>query len=192
MQHTILRAGCCLFSLLLPTALDAQQTRPPGMPAVAGTLAGQRADVPPQGSSANRWRYSFHNGHWWYYRDGGRWAYWTGTTWADYEPKSYGHWYVQQKMAEYDAELARFDARLMRPYRSPLFTEGNSGIATYNYRGPTTAPGLTSPSSVTSPWPGTGGIRSGLFSPRAFDGRLNPATSIGGYMGGALRGPSGY
>ncbi|MGH7134558.1 MAG: hypothetical protein ACREHD_02395, partial [Pirellulales bacterium] len=129
---------------------------------------------------------------WWYYRDGGRWAYWAGSGWADYEPKTYGRWYVRQKLAHYDAELARFDARLMRPYMSPIFADGYSGIARYNYRGPISARGLTSPSLITSPWAGSGGIRSGLLTPRGFDGRLNPATSIGGYMGGALRGPGGY
>lgn len=188
MRRVVLGAGS-LLALLLPSAIRAQQTEAPRTPAarvapLAEALSGQRADVPPQGSSGNRWRYTFHNGHWWYYRDGGRWAYWTGTKWLDFEPKSYGRWYVNRKMADYDAEVARFDARLMRPYMSPSFTDGYSGWNTLNYRSPMT--------SATSPWARSGGISSGLFTPRGFDGRLNPATSIGGYMGGALRGPFGY
>lgn len=191
MRRIILHLGSCFLSLLLPTALYAEQAP------IAGALSAQRADLAPQSSSANRWRYSFHNGHWWYYRDGGRWAYWTGTKWLDYQPKSYAHWYVHQKMADYDAELARFDARLMQPYMSPSLIGGASGIANYNYRGPMTRPSLTSPLPLTSPWAQSGGAgygaaSSGLFTPRGFDGRLNPATSTGGYMGGALRGPAGY
>jgi hypothetical protein len=197
MRGIVFSAACGFLYLLLPIVLYAEQAPAPdtaaALPApVAGPLSGQRADVLPEGSRANRWRYSFHNGHWWYYRDGGRWAYWTGADWRDYESKSYQRWYVERKMADLDRQLARFDARWMQPYMSESFTDGYSGWATYGYRGLTPAYGLTSPRATMSPWSGSGGVSSGMFTPRGYDGRLDPATSIGGYMGGALRGPFGY
>lgn len=185
MRRYMLTVGLC-SAILFATKLSAQNASPPvpSEPAVEDALAGQSADLPPRGSSANRWRYSFHQGHWWYYRDGGRWSYWTGKEWRDYEPKSYARWHVKQKMADYDARLARFDARWMQPYMSDHFTDGYSGFSTLNYRGPAT--------TTASPWSAYGGVTSGIFTPHAYDGRLNPATSVGGYMGGALRGPFGY
>lgn len=143
----------------------------------------QRRELPPRGLSENRWRYSFHRGHWWYYRDGGRWAYWTGLKWVDYEPTAYRLWYIRQEMTDLDDRLARFDAR-MRPYLSGSFgrSDGNGPIS------------LSEPMWDYEVWqPSFGGaVGGGLFYPRAFDGRLNPATSIGGYMGSALSGPFGY
>lgn len=147
-------------------------------------LASQRPDLPPQGSPANRWRYSFHQGHWWYYRDGGRWAYWTGRQWLDYEPQSYRRWYLRQKMADYDAELARFNV-LMRPYMSSSFSRGYVGGGPLMLSEPNWDDGLARPGLPTSTW------GDGLFSPRPFSGRLNYGTSIGGYMGNILSGPFG-
>jgi hypothetical protein len=190
MGGALFLSSCGLLTLLVPTALPANQSPSPQegavVPAVvAGGLARQRPNLPPRGSSRNHWRYSFHNGHWWYYLDHGRWAYWTGSQWVDFEPKSYHRWHVRQKMADYDAELARFDSRLMRPYLSQSFTNGSPVWGLLGYALP------AMPYRTASPSQGSGGAGGQLFSPRAFDGRLNPATSVGGYMGGALRGPFG-
>lgn len=201
-MRKIMLYGSCFF-LFLPSALYAvpRGQSPPVKPRpAADALAGQRSDLAPRSSPANRWRYTFHDGHWWYYRDGGRWSYWTGADWRDYEPKSYRRWYVRQKMAQFDAKLARFDNGAMRAYLSPSLTEnlsgGYSGGAAYNYRGPVAASSPASALPITAPWARGGwsasrALGAGLFTPRAFDGRLNPATSTGGYMGGALRGPFG-
>lgn len=145
--------------------------------------SGQRPGVRPKGSTPNRWRYSFHNGHWWYYRDGNRWAYWNGAGWRDYEPKSYRQWHTKREMDALNAQMARFDARTMAPYLSSSLLGGlDGGPMTLNHgRGYLVAP----------PFPSSGGTLE-IFTPRAYDGRLNPATSAGGYMGGALRGPFGY
>ena len=183
-----LACGVCAFAILLCGGARAEQSRPlrTTEPAATapGALARQHRDFRPRGSPANRWRYSFHNGHWWYYRDGGRWAYWTGLRWLDYQPDSYRRWYIAQKMADYDAELARFNASLMWPYMSDSFGGYTGG-------GPLL---LSEPSSnygLSQPLLGRGGVSGGLFYPRPFDGRLNYGTSIGGYMGSALRGPFG-
>ncbi|HVA51196.1 MAG TPA: hypothetical protein VNH11_32945 [Pirellulales bacterium] len=186
MWRTGFQAACLLA--VLPAAVLAAGPRTGGVSSrPLATLdpmhVRQRPETPPQGSAANRWRYSFHNGHWWYYRDGGHWAYWNGTQWLGYEPKSYQRWYLKEKMAEYNAELARFDAQTMAPYMAGSFQNDLlRGGPVYLGR---------QPYSV-SPWPQSSGAGVGLFTPRPYNGRLNPATSVGGYMGGALRGPSGY
>ncbi len=174
----------CLSTALLASAAGAEpsQRRDTNEPPATspGALERQRRDLAPVGSPENRWRYSFYHGHWWYYRDGGRWAYFTGLEWVDYEPRSYRLWYIRQEMTDLDARLARFDAR-MRPYLSGSFSGGSSG-----------GPLLLSEPDLDygfSPWLGGSATGGGLFYPRAFDGRLNPATSIGGYMGGILRAP---
>ena len=146
-------------------------------------LTGKQADARPRGSAANRWRYSFHNGHWWYYRDGGRWAYWNGHEWRDFEPKRYRQWYAQREADAMSARMARFDERTMAPYLSHTFLEGLDGGPMALRRG-----GIY---PVAPSLPSSGGALE-VFTPRPYDGRLNPATSVGGYMGGALRGPFGY
>lgn len=154
----------------------------------AGTPAGQKVDLPPRTPAENRWRYSFRNGHWWYYRDGGRWAYWTGALWRDYEPGSYRRWLINQQLAEYNAELARFDARALGPYMDDRFHSFSPGFPGGAFPG-----GLAQQPSFAAPalprGGDYGGSSFGVFSPRPFDGRLNPATSTGGYMGSALRAP---
>lgn len=189
LMKRVLASGVCSFAVLLANAARADEALrlstgdPPAT--VAGALDRQHRDFRPRGSAANRWRYSFHNGHWWYYRDAGRWAYWTGLKWLDYQPNSYRRWYIAQKMADYDAELARFNV-LMRPYMSDGFSSGFS--SGYVGGGPLILSQPSSDYGLSRPW-GGGGMGGGLFYPRAFDGGLNPGTSIGGYMGGILRAP---
>lgn len=186
------RASACIgwvCTILMLTAARAEQSLPRQatneQPATAAdALDRQHRDYRPRGSPANRWRYSFHNGHWWYYRDGGRWAYWTGIQWLDYRPSSYRRWYIQQKMTDLDAQLDRYDA-LIRPYMSDRF-------GGYIGEGPVLLSEPMSDYGISQPLLDGGGFGSELFYPRPFDGRLNPATSIGGYMGSALRGPFGY
>ncbi|HWB14235.1 MAG TPA: hypothetical protein VG826_33720 [Pirellulales bacterium] len=173
----------CVLASALAAATGSPQDAARKPPAIEGGLAQQRSNLPPRTSTENRWRYSFRNGHWWYYRDGGRWAYWTGDRWYDYDPKSYHRWYINQRMADLNDDLARFDARTLRPYMDGRFPDLGGGPAYLPQSGPYPAvPGL----------PGYGAGSVDLFYRGSFDGRLNPATSTGGYMGGALRGPFGY
>jgi hypothetical protein len=44
-------------------------------------------DPPPEISpNAERWRYSFHNGSWWYFTPERKWLYWSQGRWVDYLP----------------------------------------------------------------------------------------------------------
>jgi hypothetical protein len=39
--------------------------------------------------TGDQWRYTFHNGEWWYWLPANRWVYWRGNRWNDYNPKTY-------------------------------------------------------------------------------------------------------
>ena len=67
----------------------------------------QSPDRPPQVPPEVRWRYRFRNGHWWYWREDGSWAFWSGTQWYKYAPQSYRRWYLQWRLAQDEAEVAR-------------------------------------------------------------------------------------
>lgn len=43
----------------------------------------------PAGNRANRWRYRFHNGRWWYYGQAKQWSYWDGAVWRAYNRQIY-------------------------------------------------------------------------------------------------------
>lgn len=48
---------------------------------------GSDYDPPPDISpNAERWRYSFQNGHWWYLTPQRKWLYWSEGRWVDYLP----------------------------------------------------------------------------------------------------------
>ncbi len=124
------------------------------------------------------WRYRFHNGHWWYWLPSNHWAYWTGAGWQNYEPNAYARWHLEQLKAKYRAEVAQFEAlraaQAMDGYPQDLGTySADYGYPVLYYGG------------------GWGG---GVFGSPSYlqQGDLNIATSVGGYMGGALRGPAGY
>ena len=36
-----------------------------------------------------QWRYTFHNGEWWYWLPTARWVYWRDNQWNDYNPQTY-------------------------------------------------------------------------------------------------------
>lgn len=42
------------------------------------------------GNLADRWRYKFHNGRWWYYDRSNAWSYWAGNAWTRYRPPASG------------------------------------------------------------------------------------------------------
>ncbi len=107
----------CLTALLLPgVALGEQapsaEPRGEQSPALMRGLARQSAEKPPQAPAAERWRYQFHHGHWWYWRKGGQWDYWTGTAWKEYSPDSYRRWYLEWRLAQNEAEMARLRAMM--------------------------------------------------------------------------------
>lgn len=42
-----------------------------------------------QGQNQDPWRYTFHNGEWWYWLPTNRWVYWRDHRWNDYRPQTY-------------------------------------------------------------------------------------------------------
>ena len=42
-----------------------------------------------QGQGQDQWRYTFHNGEWWYWLPADRWVYWRDNRWNDYDPKTF-------------------------------------------------------------------------------------------------------
>ncbi|HUY92674.1 MAG TPA: hypothetical protein VMV10_28295 [Pirellulales bacterium] len=110
----------CWVVLLLPGAALAEPPRSSqlGAPratnerpaAVADASVRQSADTPPQVPAAERWRYRYQNGHWWYWGKTGAWSFWTGSRWVAYSSDSYRRWYREWRLAKNEAELARLKA----------------------------------------------------------------------------------
>lgn len=112
-MHPVVLRVVCLAAILLPAAAAADLPPSRSQPAASrlGAHVRQSADLPPRAQAADRWRYQFKNGHWWYWRDG-EWSYWTGTSWIKYSADSYRRWYAERRLAEDEAELARLKAML--------------------------------------------------------------------------------
>ena len=43
------------------------------------------------GPTPRSWRYTFHNGEWWYWLPTSRWVYWRDNRWNAYDPKTYAY-----------------------------------------------------------------------------------------------------
>lgn len=80
-------------AVLASGSLLAQETFKGG-PEASGTAI--RGSSNESAGAANRSRYRFHNGHWWYYTRGDQWSYWTGDAWARYDRQGYGEWFNRQ------------------------------------------------------------------------------------------------
>lgn len=66
-----------VFAGLLPTLLAT-------VPATAdGPSARSAMQKAPQGQPANRWRYLFYEGRWWYWKPNAQWSYFDGRRWVD-------------------------------------------------------------------------------------------------------------
>lgn len=110
-------------------AVRAQTTRraetSPTQPTAKVRLPRQSPNVPPQAPPAERWRYRFYNGHWWYWRGGGRWAYWSGKQWHEYEADSYTRWRQEQELERIETELARLKAQVRTRGRGFTYRGGH-------------------------------------------------------------------
>jgi hypothetical protein len=56
-----------------------------GLPAAQS--AEQRAKQDKQ--DQEQWRFTFHNGEWWYWLPANRWVYWRDNHWNDYDPQTF-------------------------------------------------------------------------------------------------------
>jgi hypothetical protein len=54
-------------------------------PGVSAARVAEQAPAPVK----EAWRYTFHNGEWWYWLPAGRWVYWRDDRWNDYTPRTY-------------------------------------------------------------------------------------------------------
>jgi hypothetical protein len=49
-------------------------------------------DLPPEiPPNADKWRYMWHEGHYWYYQPSGRWSYWSAGRWVEYSASKYAN-----------------------------------------------------------------------------------------------------
>jgi hypothetical protein len=148
------------------------------------------------------WRYRKFNGQWWYYLPNQQWARWDGRQWSIPSPRAgdYQEWRHQQLAGRYsdsaarDAEMRRREVDRWREQASKKYSNGLAQsdadyhaqvdrfhdylmITPYDYRIGTQGHGL---------------FEANPDRTIANTGRFNYATSMGGYMGGALRTPYGY
>jgi hypothetical protein len=56
---------------------------------MAGGLSTIQAAEQSATQGQDQWRYTFHNGEWWYWLPANRWVYWRDNRWNDYNPKAY-------------------------------------------------------------------------------------------------------
>ncbi len=56
---------------------------------LASGLSAIRAAEPNAAQGQDQWRYTFHDGEWWYWLPANRWVYWRSNQWNDYNPRSF-------------------------------------------------------------------------------------------------------
>jgi hypothetical protein len=72
--------------LVNPSAPSATITSPTIM---SPTIMGPTSDIPPQpefSPNAEKWRYTWFSGRWWYRQPNNRWSYFSDGRWVDYAP----------------------------------------------------------------------------------------------------------
>ncbi len=57
--------------------------------AQAADKAADKTADKPQAQSQNQWRFTFHNGEWWYWLPENHWVYWRNNKWNDYNPRTF-------------------------------------------------------------------------------------------------------
>ena len=170
----------------------------------------------------DRSRYRYHEGRWWYWLPEGRWAIWGDNQWTIYNPqaglgllpppspvpwsRAYIDWRGTQFAGRYSPEAANLEAASRREtdaWRKRLTGQASGGVGTKNSAlnidsdFASRIDSMQDRLSIT-PYDYRIGQRGhGLFEANPdrtifSSGRLNYATSSGGYMGSALRGPFGY
>lgn len=152
--------------------------------------------------SSPRSRYRKLNGQWWYWLPNHQWAAWDGKTWKVPSPKAsdYQEWRQRQFADRYSNSAAEDDAMRRRDVdrwrkQSSGQSVASTGRADADYHGQI---GRLHDTLMITPYDyHIGEAGHGLFEANpdrviGNSGRMNYATSNGGYMGGALRSPYGY
>ena len=184
----------------LPSAVHGQV--PSVAPLQSPDARQMRAPDPSPAPSTASWRYRKFNGQWWYFLPNQQWARWDGRNWTIPTPKGsdYQEWRHQQFAGRFSDSAAQDDSMRRREvdrWRASTGQQRSTQLAQSdaNYRAQVDR---FHDNLMITPYDyriGTSGH--GLFDANpdrtiANSGRMNYATSGGGYMGGALRSPFGY
>ena len=186
----------------LPTVADAQNSAAPLAAQGSADDARQQLAGPGGRQGARGSRYRKFNGQWWYFLPNQQWAQWDGRQWIIPSPKAgaYQEWRHEQFAGRYsdsasrDAEMRRGEVDRWRAQAAKTYSKAQTQsdadyhaqvdrfhdylmITPYDYRIGTQGHGL---------------FEANPDRTIANTGRFNYANSMGGYMGGALRGPYGY
>lgn len=155
------------FQMIMVSALVAA-----GLFTVKPALATERA---PQGQAANRWRYQFYSGRWWYWKPDAQWSYYDGRRWVD--------WGRNPSDAQSIAGTADpSGSRRTLGYRA-------FGVYPFNYGGTNTATeGTVSPMPAAS---GLGATRSGFGAGTIAGGSVGVGLETGSRSGDISSGVGG-
>ena len=100
------------------------------------------------------WRYTFHNGEWWYWLRSNRWVYWRGDKWNDYNPQTFASLNAARSIQSGNASMTASqtpDGSDNRPfYGHSLSSLDRRPVEESNEVGPFYGHSL--PSEVFSPW----------------------------------------
>lgn len=200
-------------------AINRQPSRQPLAPPPPQSPAGQFRPVAQQAEAAPpplepgsydpakiSTRYRYHNGLWWFWLPSQQWAFWNGGQWVTQRPRAYQEWRLRQYGSQYDPSMAR-DAmaryRDVDRWRERVGGQVMGGADRLRSTAQADADYhrqidrfhntlMTTPYDYRIGTPGHGLFDADPDRVISQSGRLNYATSAGGYMGGALRGPFGY
>ncbi|HWB14684.1 MAG TPA: hypothetical protein VG826_36005 [Pirellulales bacterium] len=185
----------------LPVAIAQAQTPPLAAQASADDarrqLAGASGEQP-----STAWRYRKFKGQWWYFLPNQQWARWDGRQWSVPSAKAgdYHEWRQQQLAGRY-TDSAALDAEMRRRevdrWREQAAKKHSNGLAQSDADYRAQVDRFHDYLMITPYDYRIGTQGHGLFEANpdrtiANTGRFNYATSLGGYMGGALRTPYGY
>lgn len=151
-------------------------------------------------------RYRLHNGVWWFWLPSQQWAFWNGQQWITTRPREYQQWRLQQLGHRYNDSDARDSMSRYRDvdrWRERMGRQAMGGADRLRSTAAADADYhrqvdrfhdtlMTTPYDYRLGTPGHGLFDADPDRVISQSGRLNYATSAGGYMGGALRGPFGY
>ncbi len=151
-------------------------------------------------------RYRFHNGIWWFWLPSQQWAFFNGQQWITQRPRAYQEWRLRQFGSHHDESAARDATERYRDVDRWRERVGRQAMGGADRLRSTAAADadyhrqidrfhntlMTTPYDYRLGTPGHGLFDADPDRVISQSGRLNYATSAGGYMGGALRGPFGY
>jgi hypothetical protein len=202
-RFTLLTLACLACG---PAASAQAQSAAPV--AASGLAAQASADARQQlaGSDVEQrsagWRYRKFNGQWWYFLPNQQWARWDGRQWTIPSPKAsdYQEWRHQQFAGRYsdsaaqDAQMRRREVDRWRAQATKSYANAQTqGDAEYHAQVDRFHDYLTiTPYDYRIGTQGHGLFEANPDRTIANTGRFNYATSLGGYMGSAMRSPYGY